>query len=105
MYGASMPADACVAPWPVPRMSTTWTRAPREASSWATAHPMMPAPTTVTLTECDCSWWVVVVGADRTQVNWAPVAGRFIDVAPAQSHLRVLRIKHRCACRVHIGCA
>src|SRR5262249_42878769 len=51
MYGASMPADACVAPRPVPRMSMTWTLAPREASSWATAHPMMPAPTTVTFTD------------------------------------------------------
>src|SRR6478736_2552576 len=47
MYGASTPADACVAPMPTGRSSTISTDAPRRASSWATAQPMMPAPTTM----------------------------------------------------------
>ena len=46
MYGASTPADACVAPMPAGRSSTIWTDAPRRASSYATAQPTMPAPTT-----------------------------------------------------------
>src|SRR4029453_18437127 len=47
MYGASTPAGACVAPMPTGRSSTISTDAPRAASSWATAQPMMPAPTTM----------------------------------------------------------
>src|SRR5262245_44986562 len=47
MYGASTPADACVAPMPTARSSTTSTDAPRRASSYAMAHPMTPAPTTM----------------------------------------------------------
>ena len=47
MYGASTPADACVAPMPTGRSSTISTDAPRRASSWATAQPTMPAPTTM----------------------------------------------------------
>ena len=46
--GASTPADACVAPCAAERRSRTRTRAPRRASSYATAQPMMPAPTTTT---------------------------------------------------------
>ena len=45
--GARMPADACVAPWPTGRSSTSSTDAPRHASSWATAQPITPAPTTM----------------------------------------------------------
>src|SRR5213593_3884589 len=47
MYGASTPADACVAPMPTGRSSTISTEAPRRASSSATAHPTTPAPTTM----------------------------------------------------------
>ena len=45
--GASMPADACVAPPPGGRGSTTVATSPRTASSRAIAHPMIPAPTVV----------------------------------------------------------
>ena len=54
MYGARIPAEACVAPRPVPRMSITRTLAPRDDNSCATAQPMTPAPTTVTFTVFDC---------------------------------------------------
>src|SRR5262245_33937362 len=47
MYGASTPADACVAPMPIGRSSTISTDAPRRASSAATAQPTIPAPTTM----------------------------------------------------------
>src|SRR5437016_428739 len=47
MYGASTPADACVAPIPTGRSSTISTDAPRRASSSATAHPTTPAPMTM----------------------------------------------------------
>src|SRR3954466_14756580 len=46
--GASMPADAWVAPKPGSRASKTDTAAPREASSQAPADPTRPAPTTMT---------------------------------------------------------
>ena len=48
MYGARTPAEACVAPMPAGRSSTISTEAPRRASSYATAHPIIPAPTTTT---------------------------------------------------------
>src|SRR6185436_14553261 len=47
MYGASMPAEACVAPMPAGRSSTICTAAPRRASSYAAAHPTIPAPMTM----------------------------------------------------------
>src|SRR5580765_4387115 len=47
MYGASTPADACVAPMPTGRSSTISTDTPRLASSCAIAHPTIPAPTTM----------------------------------------------------------
>ena len=42
------PAEACVAPAATVRASKSSTRAPREASSRATAQPMIPPPTTMT---------------------------------------------------------
>src|SRR5262245_15273629 len=47
MYGARMPAEACVAPIPTGRSSTISTDAPRCANSSATAQPTMPAPITM----------------------------------------------------------
>src|SRR5436309_1928772 len=41
-----MPAEACVAPWPAGRASMSSTGAPRRASSYVTAQPITPAPTT-----------------------------------------------------------
>ena len=49
------PADACVAPMPTGRSSTISTAAPRRASSYATAQPTMPAPTTM-MSERDGPW-------------------------------------------------
>src|SRR5829696_2585574 len=43
-----MPADARVAPCPGVRVSITCTRDPHFANSYATVHPTMPAPTTIT---------------------------------------------------------
>ncbi len=48
MYGARIPADACVAPAATVRASKSRTRAPREASSRAIAQPMIPPPTMMT---------------------------------------------------------
>ena len=48
MYGARMPADACVAPAPIVRASNSRTLAPRRASSRATEQPMIPPPMTMT---------------------------------------------------------
>src|SRR5581483_1662800 len=67
-----MPADAWVAPRAGPRMSMTRTRAPREESSWATAHPMMPAPTTVTFTH----WILVSRPADSLRLSLHGVSSR-----------------------------
>src|SRR5439155_26765978 len=41
-----MPAEAWVAPWPAGRASMSSTGAPRRASSYVTAQPITPAPTT-----------------------------------------------------------
>jgi hypothetical protein len=51
--GASIPAEACVAPIPGGRSSTSCTEAPRRASSYATADQTTPAPTTMMSKERD----------------------------------------------------
>src|SRR5688500_4722923 len=50
MQCARIPAEAPVAPLPMPRGSITCTATPRDASSHAMAQPATPAPTIVTFT-------------------------------------------------------
>ena len=74
-----MPAEALVAPPPGARPSSTRTDAPREASSYAIAQPMMPAPAMVTFTVA------ILVGG-----YWSPNSKR-----------RTARYRKMAGCREH----
>src|SRR5262245_59565720 len=73
MYGASTPADACVAPIPTGRSSTISTDAPRCASSSAIAQPTTPAPMTMMSEGCDIRFQLILL-YPRTVT---PLSGRF----------------------------